>query len=125
MGSTQKLVIRRSHKDHVTKIQLTNPSHKECFYLAALLKHRPMWDWADTTIVNGEEQGSFQQAACELGLFALISEAEAAIREGIDKLLTPHQLRNLFVWMLLDGQVVTPMELWTQFIDNFSQDHML
>ena len=79
MGSSQKLVIRRLHKEHVTKIQLTNPSNKERFYLAALLKHRPMWDWADTTIVNEEEQGSFQQAACELGLFALESEAEAAI----------------------------------------------
>ena len=125
VGSARKLVIRRLHKDHVTKIQLTNPSHKERFYLAALLKHRPMWDWADTTIVNDEEQGSFQQAACELGLFALQSEAEAAICEGIEKLLTPHQLRNLFVWMLLDGQVIAPMDVWNRYVDNFSQDHML
>ena len=125
IGSARKLVIRRSHKIHVTKIELTNPSHKERFYLAALLKHRPMWDWADTTLVNGEEQGSFQQAACELGLFAMESEAQAAIQEGIEKLLTPHQLRNLFVWMLLDGQVLAPIDLWSQFQDNFSQDYIL
>jgi len=51
-----------------------------------------MWDWSDTTLVNSEEQGSFQQTACELGLFAMESEAEAAIQEGIKKLLTPPQL---------------------------------
>ena len=87
LGSARKLVILRSRDIHITKIELTNPSHKERFYLAALLKHRPMWDWADATMVNGEEQGSYQQAACELGLFATESETEAAIREGIDKLL--------------------------------------
>ena len=104
-------------------IQLTNPSHKERFYLAALLKYRPMWDWAETTIVNGEEQGSYQQAASELGLFATESECEAAICEGIDKLLTPAQLRHLFIWLLLDGQVKTPLDLWTQFRDSFARDH--
>ena len=84
-----------------------------------------MWDWADTTIVNSEEQGSFQQAACELGLFAIESEAEAAIREGIKKLLTPYQLRNLFIWMLLDSQILAPMDLWTHFREDFSCDHVL
>ena len=79
-----------------------------------------MWDWSDTTLVNGEEQGSFQQAACKLGLFALESEVEAAIHEGIEKLLTPPQLRNLLVWMLLDGQVLTPLDLWMCYLDHFS-----
>ena len=115
IGTARKLVILRSRDIHITKIELTNPSHKERFYLAALLKHQPMWDWADATKVNGAEQGTYQQAACELGLFATESETEAAIREGIEKLLTPRELRHLFIWLLLDGQVTTPMDLWSQF----------
>ena len=123
IGSARKLVILRSRDIHITKIELTNPSQKERFYLAALLNHRPMWDWADATLVNGVEQGSYQQAACELGLFATESEAEAAIREGIEKLLTPPQLRNLFIWLLLDGQVAAPLDLWSQFRESFARDH--
>jgi len=125
LGSACKLVILCLHDDHITKIELTNPSNKEHFYLAALLKHQLMWQWEDATIVNGLEQGSYQQAASELGLFATESEAEAAIHEGIKKLLTPPQLRNLFIWMLLDGQVVGLLEIWNQFFHQFAQDHLL
>ena len=82
-----------------------------------------MWDWADATLVNGVEQGSYQQAACELGLFATESEAEATIRESIEKLLTPPQLCNLFIWLLLDGQVAAPLDIWSQFHESFAQDH--
>ena len=125
LGSAWKLVILQSCNIHNTKIKLTDPSHKEHFYLAALLNHRPMWDWADATIVNSVELGSYQQAASKLGLFATESEAEAAIQEGIEKLLTPPQLRHLFVWLLLDGQVMSPIKLWSQFHHQFTQDHFL
>ena len=61
----------------------------------------------------------------QLGLFATEKEAEYALLEGIHNLKTPRQLRLLFVHLLVNDCVPTPMLTWAKLALDLSLDHTL
>jgi hypothetical protein len=60
-----------------------------------------------------------------MGLFATQKEAEYALLEGIQTLRTPRQLRILFVHLLVNDCVPTPIFLWDSLAEHLSFDHTL
>jgi hypothetical protein len=51
---------------------------------SAWLKYQPMWTRADALIENSIIVHSFQEAACEVGIFPTVSEAESGLEEAIE-----------------------------------------
>lgn len=96
----------------------------ERFYLRAILQHRPACSFLDAMTVNDVLHGSFQEAAVALGLFADENEGEYALAEAVASLKTPQQIRLLFVHLLLNECLPTPIAIWEQFRDALSKDFL-
>ena len=47
------------------------------------------------------------------------------MQEAIDTLCTPHQLRILFIHLLTNSCIETPLQLWTSFRSKISEDFIL
>jgi hypothetical protein len=62
--------------------------------------------------VDGIELPTFQEAATALGLFANEKEAEYALMEAIQTLKTPWKLHLLFVHLLVNDYIPTPLAHW-------------
>jgi hypothetical protein len=120
-----RVVLRNSARRHIGRIHDVPPSYSELFYLRALLQHRPAVSFEDAHTVDNMEYDTYQEATTELGLFANEKEAEYALLEGIQNLKTPRQLRVLFVHLLVNDCIPTPMILWDQLGPTLSQDHIL
>jgi hypothetical protein len=71
------------------------------------------------------QYNSFQDAAIQLGLFADSNEATYAILEAVQTLRTPRQLRLLFVHLLVNDCVDSPITMWDTFQEEFSYDFIL
>jgi hypothetical protein len=125
-GQPQMHVILRSGpRPHLARIHDIPPSHGEVFYLRTLLQHRPYCSHEDARTVDGVQYETYQEAATELGLFANEKEAEYALLEGIQNLKTPRQLRLLFVHLLVNDCIPTPMLLWENIAHHLAFDHTL
>jgi hypothetical protein len=109
------VIMRTAKYRHYARIQDVPPSRGELFYLRALLQHRPASSFVDVRTIDGIEYNTFQEAAIRLGLFADDHEAEYALTEAIQTLKTPHQLRVLFVHLLVNECILTPIEFWNTF----------
>lgn len=101
------------------------PSEGERFYLRALLANRASSSFEDCRTVAGTVYPTFQQAAIELGLFAHDREGEFAMLEAIQQLRTPYQLRILFVHLLINDGIPTPLALWDLISYELSFDFIL
>ena len=119
------VILRLPAHPHLSRIRDVRPSEGEIFYLRALLQHRPASSYVDARTVDGVELPTFQEAATELGLFANEQESEYALIEAIQSLKTPRQLRLLFVHLLVNDCVPTPLAHWENFQENFALDHTL
>lgn len=125
-GSPQMLVIQRDNSRlHLCRIQQARPSDGELFYLRTILQHRPATSFQDARTVQGQVHLTFQEAAQAMGLFADQNEAELAIEEAIMMLKTPRQLRILFVHLLVNDCVITPLTLWNTYNTSMAMDHIL
>ena len=125
-ASTPQHVILRDHTHpYITRIHSVLPSQGELFYLRTILQHQPRRSFQDTRTVENILYSTFQEAAVALGMFANEKEAEYALNEAIRELRTPRQLRLLFVLLLVNDCVTTPLHLWEVFQRSFSQDHVL
>ena len=111
---------------HLSRINTVCPSQGELFYLRAILQSRPVLSFADARTVNDKIYETFQEAAVALGLFADRNEAQYAIHEAIHSTLaTPHQLRLLFVHLLVNDCVLTPIDLWMTYKEYMAHDFTL
>jgi hypothetical protein len=119
------VILRSPANPHISRIREVRPSEGEVFYLRALLQHRPASSYVDARTINDIECPTFQQAATELGLFANEKESEYALMEAIQSLKTPQQLRLLFVHLLVNDCIATPLAHWETFQDNFALDYTL
>ena len=119
------VILRTPGNPHISCIHDVRPSEGEVFYLRALLQHRPASSHVDARTVDDVEYTTFQEAATELGLFANEKEAEYALMEAIQSLKTPRQLRLLFVHLLVNDCVPTPLGYWETFQESFALDHTL
>ncbi|KAG2090219.1 uncharacterized protein F5147DRAFT_787377 [Suillus discolor] len=63
------------------------------------------------------------EATCDVGLFDDQNEGHLALREAVDSLRTPAQLRIMFSQIVLEGYA-TSMSLWIEFWEMLSIDHI-
>ena len=101
------------------------PSHEEVFYLRTFLQHGAYTSHEDARTVDGVLYDTYQEAVTELGLFVNEKEAEYALLEAIQNLKTPRQLRLLFIHLLVNDCVPTPMLTWDNLAHHLALDHML
>jgi PIF1-like helicase len=119
------VILRQSDKRHLARLRDVLPSRGELFYLRTLLQHRPANSFLDARTVNGTLHNSYQQAATILGLFADEKEAEYGMREAIHFLKTPRQLRLLFVHLLVNDCILSPVDFWGIFENSLQLDFVL
>jgi len=119
------IVQRDVAHPHLTQIDSVRPSQGELFYLHAILQSRPALSFIDTRTVNGNIYETFQQATIALGLFADHNEAQYAMQEAINSLATPRQLQLLFVHLLINDCILTPIDFWTTYREHMAHDFNL
>ena len=122
---TMHVILRTQLHRHVTRLHPARPSEGERFYLRRLLQHMPALSFDDLRYINGIQLPTFQEAAIAAGLFADQNEAEYTIREAIQALHTPRQLRFLFVILLTNDSVPSPVYIWSTFRTQFCLDYAL
>ena len=122
---TMHVILRTQLHRHVTRLHPARPSEGERFYLRRLLQHMPALSFEDLRYVNGVQLPTFQEAAIAAGLFADQNEAEYTIREAVQALHTPRQLRFLFVILLTNDSIPSPVYIWTMFRTQFCLDYAL
>jgi hypothetical protein len=116
-------VILRSHGNiHITRVQPIRLSLSKVFYLRALLQNRPARSFKDLRTVNETLYSSFQEASIALNLFSDETEAEYCLAEAVESLRTPYQMRLLFVHMLTNDCITSPLTIWDKFKAALSQD---
>ena len=116
------VVQRDSSRPHLSRLQSIHVSRGELFYLRSLLLSRPGISWVDLRTIDGMVYPSFQAACIALGLFADKNEAQVCMQEAVETLRTPQQLRILFVHLLTNSCVGTPLQLWNDFREKISED---
>lgn len=124
-GPAQHVILRSSGRRHLSRIENVRPSEGERFYLRTLLQHRPALSFEDLRTIDGTEYNTFQEAATALGLFADQNEGIYALKEAIETLRTPRQLRVLFVHLLVNDCLPTPIAVWDELQENFAYDFTL
>lgn len=117
--------LRDPSRPHLSRIQSVHISHGELFYLRTLLLTRPGTSWIDLRTIDGVVYTSFQAACVVLGLFADKNEAHFCMQEAVDTLRTPYQLRILFIHLLTNSCINTPLEFWNEFRYQISEDFIL
>ena len=124
-SSPMHVILRGSQRRHYARIRDVPNAHGELFYFRALLQNRPSSSFRDARTIDGVEYHTFQEAATALGLFADENEAEYALWEGIRALKTPKQLRFLFVHLLVNDCILTPLLYWDTFQVHLCHDFIL
>jgi hypothetical protein len=126
LGAPQMHVVQRNKAHtHLSRIQSVRPSQGEIFYLRAILQHKPCLSFKDALTVDNTEYVTFQDVAIQLGLFADSNEATYAMLEAVQTLRTPRQLRLLFVHLLVNDCVDSPISMWDTFQNELSYDFIL
>jgi hypothetical protein len=98
------------------RLHHVRPSAGDWFYLRSLLQIKPGHSFGDLLTVNGVLYNNFQAAAMAHGMFQTTdSESNYAISEAISSLYTPPQLQTLFIHLLVNDCVKTPVALWDKF----------
>ena len=125
-GAPAMHVIQRDpSRPHLSRLQSVHVSRGELFYLRSLLLSQPGTSWEDLRTIDGMVYSSFQAACLALGLFAERDEAQVCMQEAVDTLRTPQQLRVLFIHLLTNSCVNTPLQFWNEFRPNISEDFIL
>ena len=110
-------------QQHLSHLQSVHVSHGELFYLQSLLLSQPTTSWEDVQTVGNTVYPSFQ-ATCilALGLFTDKDEAQVCMQEAINTLCTPYQLHILFIHLLTNMCIATPLKLWNGFQFKVTED---
>jgi hypothetical protein len=119
------VILRLSTNTHLSRMRNVRPSEGETFYLRTLLRHRPARSFRDLRTIDGVEYSTFQEATGVMGLFASQLEGEYALQEAVQSLYTPHSLRRLFVHLLVNDCLPTPLDVWNRFTQQLSFDYTL
>jgi hypothetical protein len=117
------VILRRGSQPHFTRLHHVRPSAGEWFYLRSLLQFKPAWSFDDLLTVDGILHFNFQSAARAHGMFMTTdSESTYALTEAISSPYTPPQLRILFIHLLVNDCIESPIALWEKFHSNLSFD---
>nr|GAT43072.1 ATP-dependent DNA helicase [Mycena chlorophos] len=121
----QHVILRSSARSHLSRIQSIRPSRGDLFYLRSILQTRPCRSFLDARTVHDTVYATYQEAANALGLFADSNEAMFAILEAVQSLRTPREIRVLFVHLLTNECVPSPINPWETFHEDLSRDFTL
>ena len=121
----QCVILRDPAHRHLARIRPVRPTEGDTFYLRAILQHTPLRSFEDGLCVEGVQYDSFQDAACHMGLFADQNEAQYAMHEAIHDLRMPKQMRLLFVHLLINECIPTPIHFWDCFHHDLALDFTL
>lgn len=125
-GEAPMMVIQRDvTRPHITRIDSVRPSAGERFYLRLMLSSRPATSFLDARTVNGVAYDTFQEAAIAFGLFDEQNEADYALQEAVVTRRTPRQIRVLFIHLLMNDCIQSPIHAWETFRDALCQDFYL
>ena len=119
------VVQRNPSRPHLSRLQSVHVSRGELFYLRILLLSRPGNNWDDLRTVDNVVHPSFQSACITLGLFRDKDEAHFCMQEAINTLRTPHQLRILFIHLLTNSCIDSPLQFWTEFQSKILEDFIV
>lgn len=125
VGSHSKVVVTiKRTRAIVTRLSAVPPRAGELFYLRAILRVKPVYSFLEARTHGNTVYTSYREAAIAAGLFEDANEAQVALREAIEALYRPSQLRFLFAHLLPDLPT-NAMELWNEFKEALSQDFVL
>ena len=117
--------LRVLYKPHVVRLESKRPSHGETFYLRSILAIRSGESYEDLRTYNGVLYETYQEAAHAMGIFSNEVECVVAFEEAVSLCKTPSQLRFLFLHMLVNECIQTPIEFWERFKAQLSYDYFL
>lgn len=125
-GERRMAVIQRDvARPHITRIDAVRPSAGERFYLRVILAAKPARSFEDARTVEGVTYDTFQDAALAMGLFNQVNEAHHALEEAVLALRTPREIRLLFIHLLMNECIISPIQTWTFYEDAFCRDFSL
>ena len=106
----------------LARMYSVHPNQYECYFLRLLLtrKHGPT-SFKDLKTVDDVIHSTFRSACCALGMLQNDDMWKNTLRDATE-CQTPETLRDLFVVMLLYCNVSNPLQLWTEFSKDFSED---
>ena len=108
----------------IGRIYAISPRQSELYHLRMLLYHvAGAVSFKDIRTVNGVEHITFQDAARALGLLESDDQWNRCLDEA-SHTQSPVSLRRLFVIILIFCSPSNPYELWLQFKDKLSEDHV-
>ena len=107
----------------IGRMYTTNPAQGDRHYLRLLLSHVPgAMSFDDLrTMPDGTQCGSFKETAVMLGLLATDEEWNQCLCEAVSSFM-PYQIRSLFVTIVVFGEPVTPLDLWTKYKNAMGED---
>jgi len=115
-------ISRRSRGIKIAHLRHIMPSKGEVYYLRAILRDgRIARTWTGLREVDGRIYQDYQSAAIAAGLFNDFAEAQTTLREAIELMRTPAQLRFLYVQLILDG-TAPAQALYEEFSNNLNAD---
>ena len=117
--------LRHLSHPHVVRLQSVRPSQGEVYYLRSILSIRPGRSYEDLRYCNGIRYSTYQEVAQAMGIFANEIECVVAFSEAISFHKSPSQLRFLFVHMLVNECIDTPIEFWERFKTQLAYDFYL
>lgn len=114
---------RPKKSDSIGRLPKIHPKQEETFYLALLLNNvtgAKSFDDLKVVEMNGQNHRhlTFKGACSARGLLAEDNEWKVCLREATIMGSTPKQLRQLFVYILINNQPISPLDLWNMNIDN-------
>lgn len=112
----------RQRGNTIGRLYFVHPVAGEKYYLRLLLNvKRGPTSYEDIRTIDGTIYSTFREACVALGLLEGDGEWHIALREAANWAMGAH-LRELFVTILIYGDVNDPLQLWTQHCDELSDD---
>ena len=118
----QKMWKLRERGRAIGRINFVHPAAGELYFLRLLLNViKGATSFVDLKTVNGVAHPSFQSASRALGLLGDDREWDHALEQA-SLWATGHELRQLFVTLIIFCEVQNPMALWERHWMLFSED---
>jgi len=120
--SDAKVWHTRKQWDTICRIITIHPSAGDLYYLRILVNIiRGATSFEDFYKVNGEVKETLKEACCARGLLENDKEWHKAM-DQTSNWATPHQLRHMFVTLLIYCEVSNPLGLWEHCWKLLSED---
>ena len=114
--------IRKARFSTIGRMVYVSPAAGERFYLRLLLTAvRGATSFKDLRTINGVVHRNYKNACVALGLLDSDEEWDQCLQEAATW-QSGHQLRNLFVLLLLNCHPADPLMLWNNHIEHLSDD---